>query len=323
MNSGGHPQTPAIGRRPLDSCLWGRASMSAHSIPLAPFLPGRGVIMNSGGHPQTPAIGRRPLDSRFWAARGGGDALWTPACRGAPQWGRIPSPWPPSFQEGEVIMHSGGHPQTPAKGRRPLDSRLWATHPGGDALWTPACRGAPQWGRSPSPWPPSFQEGGQFMHSGGHPQTPAKGRRPLDSCFWAAGGAGDAHWTRACRGAPQWGRSPSPWPPSWKEGGVIMHSGGHPQTPAIGQRPLDFRFWAARGGGGRPLDSRLSGRASMGAHTIPLAPFLSGRGSNNELWGTPPDPCHRAAPSGLLLTRARLNGGAHHPPGPLLGRKGK
>ena len=81
--------------------------------------------------------------------------------------------------------------------------------------------------------------------------------------------------------------------------------------------------------------------------TIPLTPFLEGRGNSKKCWGTPPDPCQRGCtPSGLpafkcwgtssmppasgvaplwtpCLRGLRLNRGVHHPPNPLPGRKGE
>ncbi len=124
-----------------------------------------------------------------------------------------------------------------------------------------------------------------------------------------------------------WG-APSPWPPSWKEGGIVRSPGGHPQTPAKGVIPL----WTPRLQGLRfnygahlppgPLPGRKgeikeeevmeahppyrlpeglypSGRPACGScasimgRTIPLAPFLEGRGNSKKSWGTPPDPCQR------------------------------
>ena len=85
--------------------------------------------------------------------------------------------------------------------------------------------------------------------------------------------------------------------------GRPLWAGGHPQTPAIGRCPLDSclgsraPWWAA----GR-LSLRGVGRRSN-----------LGRGPRVVV-GTP---------SGLLLSRARLNGCAHHPPGPLPFWKGE
>ncbi len=103
---GGFRRTPAIP---------GFASMVARTIPLAPFLEGRGKIMRRWlwRHILHAACqwGYTPLDSPI-----AGAALLL--------WG-APSPWPPSFQEGgNIIAKTGGHPQTPARGRRPLDSRF-------------------------------------------------------------------------------------------------------------------------------------------------------------------------------------------------------
>ena len=164
--------------------------MVARTIPLAPFLEGRGkIIMVSGGHPQTPAKGRRPLDSRF-QDRGSTKKGWgTPpdSCqRAAPSGLPLSGPrkyeeglgntprhlpmggalWTPALRTEEVRRRVGAHPQTPAKGRRPLDSRFEdrgrrrrvGAHPQTPAnvaasLWTPAFRTAEVrsmgWGTTP------------------------------------------------------------------------------------------------------------------------------------------------------------------------------
>ncbi len=123
-----------------------------------------------------------------------------------------------------------------------------------------------------------------------------------------------------------------PRPPSLEGRGIIMNSGGHPQTPANGAAPL----WtprlhvlgAATGppqrGRGRAVIARSEATKQSGAgrggaaalHTPhgerlkecsdhPPTPFLGRKGHNNELWGTPPDPCQRGcAPLDSPLTRA-------------------
>ncbi len=105
----------------------------------------------------------------------------------------------------------------------------------------------------------------------------------------------------ACGGcASIMGLGPSPWPPSWKEGGNYKKSWGTPPDPC--QR------------GCSPLDSPL---ASAGAHPpcrLPEGLHLSGLPACT-CWGTPPDPCQRGC-SPLDSPLARAGG---HPQTPARG----
>ena len=125
--------------------------------------------------------------------------------------------WTPALWTEEVRRRVGAHPQTPAKGRRPLDSRFEVRGstkgledtprhlPKGGALWTPALRteevrrrvglvGHPQdtcWGTPPDSLPmwlcpsglrPVSLPLGQVRRWVGGPHRPLpKRRRPLDS----------------------------------------------------------------------------------------------------------------------------------------------
>ena len=100
--------------------------------------------------------------------------------------------------------------------------------------------------------------------------------------------------------------------------------------------------------GGALWTPAIRGLASIVARTIPLAPFLRGRGKEKRrgLWrhilhtscqraapsglsrlqargDNPWNPCQRAAPSGLPRFGLRLDRGSDHPPGPLPKRKGE
>ena len=224
--------------RPLCTLRLGGISKSARTIPLTPFLPGRGNKINSGGHPQTPANGAAPL-------------------------------WTPAFSKGEVRISAGGAaPGLPNGGRgRAVIARSLRRgnlgRGGAAALHTPLGRHL----KECSDHPPDPLPGrkGNKINSGGHPQTPANGAAPL-------------------------------WTPAFSKGEVRISAGGAaPGLPNGGRARVVIasRSEAIWGGAGRPLCTLRMGGVSKSARTIPLTPFLEGRGHNNELWGTPPDPCQR------------------------------
>ena len=206
-----------------------------------------------------------------------------------------PSPRPPSFQEGGIIItlgDSGGHPQTPANGAAPL--------------WTPRLHVL---GGSPRASPTGPRAG---RHC--EPQAKQSGAgRPL--CTLRLGGV-----SKSARTIP-----PTPFLPGR---GHNINSGGHPQTPANGAAPLwtprlhvlggsprasptgaaggpiASRSEAIWGGAGRPLCTLRLGGVSKSARTIPPTPFLPGRGHNHYSGGHPQTPgtlgdTPRPLPTGL------------------------
>ena len=140
--AGGHPQTPAKGRRPLDSRVLHRD------------------VLIKAGHPRTPAKGRRPSGLPR-SAPGRADKGRTP-----------PDPCPRAAPSGLPLLHGdvlikAGHSQTPAKEAvRPLDSRLLHR----DVLIKAGHPQTPAKGRRPSGLPRSA------------PGRADKGRALLDPC---------------------------------------------------------------------------------------------------------------------------------------------
>ena len=134
--------------------------------------------------------------------------------------------------------------------------------------------------------------------SGGHPQTPAKGLRPLDTCSLALG---DTHRPlpeglrpsgRLLRGVlPQRWLGPSPCPLPVQEGGKL-ELWGTPPDPCQRAAPSGHLLTSA---GGHPQTS-ARGAAPSGRLGPSPCPLPSRKGGKLELWGTPPDPCQRAAP---------------------------
>ena len=237
---------------------------------------------------------------------------------------------------------SGGHSQTPARGRHSLDSGLGdcclnggSDHPPGPL---PGRKGedkekkkvyggtssitACQWGCTPLDSPCDGRAA-----SGGHSQTPARGRHSLDS------GLGDC----CLNGGSDHPPGPLPGRKGEDKEKKKVYGGTSSIPPASGVAPL----WTPPAMVGLPLGDTprpLPGGgtlwtpawgtvASMVARTIPLAPFLEGRGGNKEkkkvyggtssippasgavpLWtpawarGTPPDLLPKGrCPSGLPL----------------------
>ena len=126
----------------LLACV-GCASIMGWTIPLTPFLPGRGKVKRSVGYGGTssipPASGVAPL--------------WTPRLRGLRfdyEADHPPNPLPGTKGENKEKRGSEGHPQTPAKGAVPLWTPPWVRD-------TSPCRlpvalhpsGLPAWGQVP------------------------------------------------------------------------------------------------------------------------------------------------------------------------------
>ena len=198
------------------------------------------------------------------------------------------------------------------KGRGKIRKRkLWRAHP----PFPPAS------GVAPSGLP-------AYKRWGSSPRAPAKGLHPLHSCF---GGVPQQVLGTIPLALPEgrgnkyklWGhpQTPAKGCALWTSAKYVPEDASIP--PARGVAPLWTPRWHALGEqpqapakGPRPLHPTLEG-ASMGARTIPLAPFLKGRGNKYKRWGTPPDPRQRAAPSALLLNTCRrtlpflLPGGLH------------
>ena len=142
------------------------------------------------------------------------------------------------------------------------------------------------------PLAPFLPGRGKIEISGGHPQTPAKGLRPLDSRLWTPATAP----TPSLRGVKRRGNLMArtiPLAPFLPGRGKIEISGGHPQTPAKGLRPLDSRYCS------HPVIARSEATWQSDGSDHPPSPLPGRKGENRDLWGTPPDPCQRAAPSGL------------------------
>ena len=168
------------------------------TIPLTPFLEGRGNSKKSWGTPPDPCQrGCTPLDSPLSSAGAhppcrlpvGLHPSGLPACGGFASIVGCTIPLPPSWKEGGIVRSPGGHPQTPAKGvggtssippglpwgtssippaSGVAPSGLPACHPGVSASPQGASRGdRPLWQevwrvslQSFTNLPPSYQEGG-------------------------------------------------------------------------------------------------------------------------------------------------------------------
>ena len=179
------------------------AASTRGTIPLTPFLEGRGNSKKCWGTPPDPCQGLHPSGLpafKCWGTSSmppasGVAPLWTPppgACGGFASIVGCTIPLPPSWKEGGIVRSPGGHPQTPAKGVAPL--------------WTPHCNS----GLHHHPCP----------LVGAHPPAPCQwGCTPLDTRF--SGGTSSMPpasgvaplWTSRLLGPPptacQWG-APSP-----------------------------------------------------------------------------------------------------------------
>ena len=248
-------------RRPVND-----ESNVARTIPLAPFLEGRGKIKKRRrfmeAHPPyrlpvglrplwtPPAMVGLPLGDTPRPLPGGGDSL--DPC---PQWWLGPSPWPPSWKEGGKIKKRRRFMEAHPPYRLPGGVRpLWTPPamvglplgdtprplPGGGTLWTPA------WGTVASmvartiPLAPFLEGRGdnkekKKVYGGTSSIPPASGAVPLWTPPWA-------------RGTP---------PDHCQRGGAPLDSGlgarDSSRPPAKGAVPL----WTPRLRGRRPLDSRI------------------------------------------------------------------
>ena len=211
--------------------------------------------------------------------------LWRHILHTACQWGCTPLDSPLA---GRHILHTScqrgyaplDSPLAGAKNALQLDSPIGAPHhppgplPGRKGeikrrrLWRHILHTACQRGCAPLDSPLA---GLRFNYGAHHPPGPLPGRKGEikrrrvwrhilhTACQWGCTPLG-------LRGPLRLWLGPSPWPPSWKEGGnIIAKTGGHPQTPARGRRPLDSRFQdgghlhTACQWGCTPLDSPLAG----------------------------------------------------------------
>ena len=177
-----------------------------------------------------------------------GCALWTPALGSVASegWDHPPAP---SCQGGKYrrVGYGGTSSIPPASGATP---------------WTPL---------------PALQLWGANEHSGGHPQTPAKGLRPLDTCCLppviARSGAGSNLVARTIPLAP------------FLEGrGEQMSTLGDTPRPL----PKGCALWTPAAS--HPLLRGVERRSNLVARTIPLAPFLKGRGEQMSTLGDTPRP---------------------------------
>ena len=177
-------------------------SVVARTIPLAPFLGGRGKKLKlSGGHPQTPGSGATPrctpcsyvpsLRGACNVAIRGGVAGCTSASESVVSVVARTIPLAPFLGgRGKKLKLSGGHPQTPGSGATPrctpcsyvpsLRGACNVAIRGGVAGCTSASESVVSVVARTIPLAPFLGGRGKKLKlSGGHPQTPGSGATPL------------------------------------------------------------------------------------------------------------------------------------------------
>ena len=226
-------------------CLVAQGMRPLRTIPLAPYLRGRGQeieflrdtlrLLPKGHSPSglpLPVVAPVPvIASRSDAIWGCGGAVVPRGPGYAPAWHHPPSPLPE--RKGERDRGSEGHPQTPARGAQPL--------------WTPP---AAQQSGAGAP-----ADSHALADRSGHPQTPAKGAQPL----WTSPAA-----QQSGAGAPA-------------DSHALADRSGHPQTPAKGAQPLWTSPAAQQSGAGAPGDSYAPARSSTRSGHPRGAPLLRAR----------------------------------------------